>query len=316
VWYSPACGGAYYYFDMTTSLGWSSTNTSVFTLNNSSPKGLLTGVGVGSAFANAQGTTACRAWYMMGGYCNCSNYTQASGGASCSVNPTVTVSCSNLDLALGTGAPTTTSGTCTATVNPGGGTYSWTKNKNTVNLANTSSATVIYSSALPSTVMGDTILTVTYTLNGRAASASSPGITVHRPTSLYVQIDHVNPSGYSCNDVCCLNGQPGCSYSTYLRQRTYVVQDQFGTQFPSVGIIAANVTESFGSLNSSCGSPQVNAGGAQVSTFNDFFYLCASECLPGGAGCSVSGTQTITVNGYSVRTESVVWTCTGVTLTP
>ncbi|MBZ5668825.1 MAG: hypothetical protein LAO04_03750 [Acidobacteriia bacterium] len=85
VWYSPACGGTYYYFDMTTSLGWSSTNTSVFTLNNSSPKGLLTGVGVGSAFANAQGTTACRAWYMMGAVCQCSSWVTIVGNTPCSV---------------------------------------------------------------------------------------------------------------------------------------------------------------------------------------------------------------------------------------
>ena len=55
VWYSPACGGTYYYFDMTTSLGWSSTNTSVFTVNDTSRRGLLTALRVGSAFPNTQG---------------------------------------------------------------------------------------------------------------------------------------------------------------------------------------------------------------------------------------------------------------------
>ena len=85
VWYSPPCGGTYYYFDMTSSLGWSSTNTNVFTLNNSNPKGLLTGIGGGSATALAQGTTACQAWYMMGAVCQCSSWVPIVGNTPCSV---------------------------------------------------------------------------------------------------------------------------------------------------------------------------------------------------------------------------------------
>jgi len=81
----PACGGSQYYYNMTGSSSWSSTNTSVFTLNNTAPIGLLKAVGVGSALASAQGPTECSAWYMMGGVCQCSSNTQASGSASCSV---------------------------------------------------------------------------------------------------------------------------------------------------------------------------------------------------------------------------------------
>ena len=86
VWYSPTCGGTYYYFDMTTSLGWSSTDTSVFTLNNSNPKGLLTGIGGGAATALAQGTTACQAWYMMGAVCQCSSWVTIVGNTPCPVD--------------------------------------------------------------------------------------------------------------------------------------------------------------------------------------------------------------------------------------
>jgi hypothetical protein len=89
VWFTPACGGSAYYSDMTTGSSWSSTNTSVFTLNNTSPKGLLTSVGVGSAFANTQGPTECHAWYMMGGVCQCSNWTAAVGNTPCNVDSLV-----------------------------------------------------------------------------------------------------------------------------------------------------------------------------------------------------------------------------------
>jgi hypothetical protein len=81
----PPCGGSQYLYNITTSTAWSSTNTGVFTLNNVSPKGLMTGVGAGLANANSQGPTECYAWYMMGTVCQCSNSAPAYGTTSCSV---------------------------------------------------------------------------------------------------------------------------------------------------------------------------------------------------------------------------------------
>lgn len=70
---------------MTTSLDWSSTNTSVFKFYSTSPIGFLTAVGAGSATALAQGTTACQAWYMMGAVCQCSSWVPIVGNTPCSV---------------------------------------------------------------------------------------------------------------------------------------------------------------------------------------------------------------------------------------
>jgi hypothetical protein len=85
-WFAPPCGGSAYYYDITAVMAWSSSNTGVFTLNNTNHKGLLTAMGVGSALAKAQnGPGECGEWDVYGGACICGFYTQATGSASCSV---------------------------------------------------------------------------------------------------------------------------------------------------------------------------------------------------------------------------------------
>jgi hypothetical protein len=83
--FTPPCGGSRYYFDVPGASSWSSTNTGVFTLNNTNLKGLLTGVGGGSATANSQGPTECAAWYLLGNVCQCSSQTHPLGTTPCSV---------------------------------------------------------------------------------------------------------------------------------------------------------------------------------------------------------------------------------------
>jgi hypothetical protein len=85
MWFAPPCGGSYYYYDATSWVNWSSSNTSIFTLNSSDHKGLLTGHHAGTASAFAQGSSECRSWYQMGGSCLCSQYSDPYGYTSCSV---------------------------------------------------------------------------------------------------------------------------------------------------------------------------------------------------------------------------------------
>ncbi|MFQ5664110.1 MAG: hypothetical protein ACE5HL_09775 [Terriglobia bacterium] len=231
------------------------------------------------------------------------------------VNPTVSVSCDKQHLALGPTAPATTKiGNCSTSVVPAGGTFSWSVNTNAVTLSPFGS-TAEYTVANPSASQGDTIITVTYTVNKRSATAQSAPITVHKPTSLFVESDTTNPTGKTC-DVKCLDGSPGCSYQSYLRTRVYVVQDQFNQLFTNVGIDTVDARESFSGFTSTCGASEPAPGSDTGSRFRDDFDFCSSACLPGGGGCTNSATQTITVNGLSVRTVSVNWTCTGVTLSP
>ena len=237
------------------------------------------------------------------------------GGSPGTVTPTVTVTCSPSNLALGSTGPTsTTSGNCNTTTTPAGGTFSWSVNKTTVTL-NGSGGGASYTASSQSSASGDTIITVQYTVNGQSATAESAGITVHEPTSLAVVSDTTNASGEPCS-VTCLNGSSGCGYSSYLRTRTYNVLDQLSQTFSGVGIGAVNAQESFSGFSSTCSANSPSPGSAATSEFGDQFYFCSTACLPGGSGCTNSATRTITVNGLSVRTESVTWTCSGVTLTP
>lgn len=230
------------------------------------------------------------------------------------VQPTVEISGpDNVPLrAVGSTGPNSI--TLTATGSPTGGSFNWTSSSTKVTLTNASSASVTVTSAAESTAIGDVPISVTYTVNQQSGEATK-NITVAKATSLFVESDTTDPTGTPCN-VTCLNGSPGCSYNSYLRTRIYVVQDQFSRLFTSIGISSVDVRESYSGVTSTCGaSPPVTAV-SLTSRFDDKFSFCSSACLPGGPGCTNSATQTLTVNGFSVRTVSVTWTCTGVSLSP
>ena len=239
VWYSPACGGTYYYFDMTTSLGWSSTNTSVFTLNNSSPKGLLTGVGVGSATAIAQGTTACQAWYMMGAVCQCSSWVTIVGNTPCSV---IGLSQSPSSFNMSTGD----SKNITVTVTPSGvpvtlsfsGTNSPTSNPNSsgaVTLTITGSGSGTINANVAASPAGNSGV---YAVRGSASGAtSSNSTTIYIPPQVLIQM---------------INGEAGGNGSPAQLAVGVAARNRFGdcTYFSCVSTYQAAITPSqFKGLN-------------------------------------------------------------------
>jgi hypothetical protein len=213
--------------------------------------------------------------------------------------------------AAGSSGPNTINLTATGT--PSGGSYSWSTTSSKVTLSNTTSATVTVTSASASAAVGDVPVNVTYTYSGTSSNATQ-NVTVRKPTSLYVESDTTDPAGKACT-VTCLNGSPGCAYSSYLRTRVYVVQDQFSQLFTNLGIDSVDVQESYAGFTSTCGAT-LATGSAATSRFTDQFYFCSTSCLPGGQGCTNSGTQSITANGFSVRNVTVTATCTGVTVNP
>lgn len=152
-------------------------------------------------------------------------------------------------------------------------------------------------------------------MNGQSATAQSQPIIVHKPTSLMLDSETTNPTGNTCT-VTCLNGTPGCTYASYTKTRIYDVQDQFGALFANVGISLINGQESFSGFTSTCGANPPVPGTAPSSHFQDNFTFCAPNCQPGGPGCTASATQTITVNGLTVRMPGVNWTCTNCTVSP
>jgi hypothetical protein len=268
--------------------------------------------------------------------CPCISNWMGNGSGAGSVTPSVSMGCSTLHVALGTGSPGapqgTDTGSCMATVSPSGGSLTWSANVNTVALS-PSGTSVTFTAANPSSTLGDTTIKATYTYNGASASASSSGITVHKPTALEVlggayqsggQTFTVGNTGsYACPDAYGTTsntyGSGTTSYTGYFYIRTYSVLDQLNppNQFNSVGISQANITESFANFSSTCCNPSFPGPLTITSTlFDDHFALGNTCCLSGEPGCSQSGTQTITVNGYSVRTEGIAKTCSSVTLNP
>jgi hypothetical protein len=181
--------------------------------------------------------------------------------------------------------------------------------------------------------MGDTILTVTYTLNGQAPTASSPGITVHKPTSLAVtqgvtqdgtDTQNITCAGtYACPDAygsCpCTYGSGLCSQTGPVFIRLYSVQDQLSppNQFGQVGIANTNNAETFTSISTTCCNDKPTPSlPASSSQFGDKFELLNTCCFSGQPGCQETIGQTITVNGFPVRTDTISKTCTSASVTP
>ena len=223
---------------------------------------------------------------------------------------------------LRTGASTgPNSMTLTSSVNPSGGTYSWTTSSNKVSLSNTSSANVTVTSAAASTASGDVPITLTYTVNGQSASATV-NITVRKPSSLQLVSgsDTTDPAGHTCtasptSNTCQQSHFPGSGmYTSYLRNRAYHIMDQFSPPQWIQGY-ALDIQESYTAPTGQCAGDSVVTSSGAGDTATDCFYFCSATCQSGGS-CSVSATQTVTINGFSIGTESVTWTCSGVTIQP
>lgn len=241
--------------------------------------------------------------------------------------PTFTLTCDKQHLALGPTAPASTkTGQCTASdPSPAGGNFSWSVSKNTLTLSATTGTSINYTAANQSTSVGDTFIDVTYTVNNLSASMASPLITVHKPNSLSAISDSTNPSGQSCTVKCLANPGSGtcsattqdCQYSSYLRTRQYSTLDQFGNRFVNVGISSVVADESLTTTSSTCQNVNfVVRPPVSTPDFFDDFWLCHTCCLTGGPGCGVSRSQTITVNGITVRQVSINYSCSGVSLNP
>src|SRR5208337_4649617 len=106
-WFELYCSGSWYFQDITIDAFWSSSNSNIFTINTSSPIGLLNALRVGTANAVAYGPTSeCTSWLLTGYSCTCQGWTGPGGVGPCSVeNPTITVTRQALTSTLAAGSP-------------------------------------------------------------------------------------------------------------------------------------------------------------------------------------------------------------------
>jgi YD repeat-containing protein len=246
---------------------------------------------------------------------------------------TVTISCDTKDLGFGPDpnfSQFAENGVCTTQVGNPGGTYTFSANKTTVSLTNNNDGTVNYASSTstPSSAQQDTAITVKYDdpTAGVSVSATFPGITVHKPTSLSTNSttpnDHVMPCTLPCltnpnTGSCNVTTGTSCTYQEPVTRRMYSIVDQFGNKFENLGLSSAGtVTESVVAQQGSCGGNRVDIASTGGSPFHDDFGKCDSCCEPGGPGCQSTAQQTIFVNGFTVRSENITVTCQQATLAP
>lgn len=172
--------------------------------------------------------------------------------------------------------------------------------------------TVTITSVSTSDSRNDVTLTVTYPVNEQSSSASTR-LTVVKPSSLSVASTSLDATGFDCF------ANFGLNCRSYLRLITYVIRDQFGDTF---GPWDFHARESFANFSSNCAgvtSPPAptNKVIRQAIGFVDRFSLCTiscPQCNPNATGCRVTATQTWFINGFSVRTNSVTWTCNDATV--
>ncbi len=305
-----SCNMTYYYYNTTASAAWSSQYSNIASVNS----GTVKGVSGGTSLITAQYSD----------YGNWVDYPQL-GCQGSLLNGNVQAPTTEVSVTVsGAGYVPLRNGTngahtmpLTATGTPSGGTYSWTTTSGNVSLTGTTSSQVTVTAVVASMALNDTPITVTYTLNGSAPSATV-NITVVRPTSLSLQSDTTNGTGHTCvggtgTNTCTQSYFSGTgSYTSYLRNRTYHVMDQFGRWIAGYSM---DLEESYTTPTGQCASNLLVTGGGTGDTVTDCFYFCSSTCQSQGS-CSVSATQTGTANGFTVLTESVNWTCSGVSLSP
>ncbi|MGH9433391.1 MAG: hypothetical protein ACRD3T_17810 [Terriglobia bacterium] len=308
------CDNNWTYYDVTLGASWSSNDTSVCSVASA---GVINENSPGSCTITAQFISP--KWVWDAGLCAHAFPPIALLAYSYGSVVSVSISGPNEVPLRASGNSGPDSVTLTATPSSDGGTYSWSTSGDKVTLTNTTSQSVTVTSTAASTAINDVSVTVTYTLDNQHAKATQD-LTVEKPTSLQVESDSTNPTGHTCTGgsgtaMCSQSYFPGTgTYTSYLRNRTYHIMDQFNPSRWIQGYALA-IQESYTPPTGRCAGPPVNIGKGSGDTITDCFYFCSATCQSHGS-CSVSATQTVTVNGFAVATKSVNWTCTGVTVTP
>jgi hypothetical protein len=287
--------GYYYYFPAS----WSSTKTTVATVGSASSPGLVTGVGIGSTDI----------------YANATENDYLYEPDVCSIDPT----CTEVGPPGGAGPGNVTfmvqgnqyssifvgadpnlaaANTIFATdASPDGGTFteSSSASGDTFTSVQTGGPGWVVHTSTPSSGVTDRTLTFTYTVNNVKASQS---LSVTARQFAYAT-----------------NGSPGntCSagYGT-TRSYTYTVYthpDKTAVQ-PGIGVTGTAVTESF---NPPAPDGTVTGNGSldANSEYTDRISYCSNSPLT----ISTTITQSISIEGYQVRQNSLKYSTTGVTLT-
>lgn len=278
---------------------WKSLNTSVATTSGSAFGASANFLGVAPGSTTGQVTAT-------GDFCS------VKGTGPITVTPTVTISgLGNIPL-LKTGSTGSDSVVLTATGTPSGGTYSWSivGDPSSVSIVNAESQ----SATIQSEAVGSATIQVRYTVNGQSGTATT-AVKVQQPGSLGV-ITNTTPN------ISCTTVNPSLTYTTTDRLIQYQVLD---TATPPAPIPASgmNATEILNVTANTCAVKGPTASVGVPTLSNGYFpapdtlQLCSSVCLPANSKGGPSGTcmvvvsQVWQVNGFSVKSGNITYTCAG-----
>lgn len=270
------------------SYSWSSGTPNIASLvsDPTSTSGLFQGNSVGEAFVNVNLTDV--------------NGCGTSAGGQIYVQPTVQVQVQNGFVSMAGNGLVVLAGPAgglnntaiTASGNPGGGSVNWTAGPNlTINGVNSANASV--SGTGPSTSGGDTYVSVTYTVNGQSASASTR-FTVQNPTQLSTTM-----TGGSGSTQPYQNG----NNAGYITTVTYYLYDQMSPaniiSLPGMPLTEVLTTTSnpFGAQFVPPDNTPNTANSNSAGQMPDYLWAYA----PGGLaqGFSASRNQILTANGFA-----------------
>ena len=300
-----------YVQDYTNSSVWSSAETSILTIEtegNSQP-GLANPVGAGSTQFSAQLPSTP---VSMGQICGpppnpACQYTQATPQGSAQVAPNVTFSGGNGYLIWGTDSYALSYNAFASSGSPANGSFTWSVNPANATIGSPTQSTgngisqseVTLTAVTQSKSAGDTTLTSKYTLNNVSAQVSEP-ITVTRFSSLGCVQPQITP----------LNGPATYGYTAIVNYPIYVSPGATAGQTsmewaPGDGFPVAENVHPAGLITSN---------GSTIGGYvKDNLSVLSNAPIP--QNYTQNATQTITIEGIQIRSNTLSWTATGVTIT-
>jgi hypothetical protein len=276
---------------------WNTGNHAIATASNAK----ITGVALGSTTNLAQGNLTLGG--AMSKHCT---YTQVTPSGDLCVGSLSFSGTANNFIFVGTDPNIVSANTyylALASGTPTGGTYGGTSSdsKDTVTLTWVPSlglekATV--QTGDQSASPGDRTLTFTYTPPSCAAFTLTQAVTARQ----FAWVTN-GSSGNTCN--------LGYGYLYNYVYTTYTHPDKAVVP-AGVGLTNTLVTENFNPTTIACGNQPGNGSLDANSLFSDTIEVCSTSPLP---ACSSTNTQTISIAGYQVRTNSLTIANTGLTYT-
>ncbi|HZU42053.1 MAG TPA: hypothetical protein VE994_05230, partial [Terriglobales bacterium] len=274
---------------------WNSNDTSVVTVD---AVGTHYGVAVGSTTSFVSAAPLPNSNIRL----NCPNSMMGPSQGGANVTPTVRITGAS-NFAFVGNDPTVPKVLQQAVGNPTGGTYSWTASPtNRISFDNPSTDVVHMAGINPSPTVGDTTLTVNYTLNNQSATPAT--LTATSRIFKFLVLRSTTPAQL-----------PPGTYGYDLRL-TYDVYTNPGGQVLQPGYSGISVPETLSVTSTNIPGATTHTGAGTTdanSEFTDRLALISNQPIPSDA--DEVDSQDIDVGGFFVRNNTVHFTATTVSVT-